>query len=157
MEGEGNRRVEHRTSLLISFRRMIKLHETMLKVVCQKYQLTQIEASIISFLYNNPGKDTAADIVELRMLSKGNVSQAVEALIGKSLLKREPDLQDRRKLHLFLREEAAPVIEEIERMQSHYVQELFDGITDEEWEHYQAVNEKIMENVDHAVKRREEL
>ena len=40
-----------------------------------------MEADIISFLKNNPGKDTAADIVELRMLSKGAVSKTVEALI----------------------------------------------------------------------------
>lgn len=54
------------------------------------YRLTLIEATIISFLQNNPGKDTAADIVELRMLSKGNVSQAVESLMQKALLRREP-------------------------------------------------------------------
>ena len=71
----------------------------MLKDICNNYQLTIIEATIISFLYNNPGKDTAADIVELRMLSKGNVSQAVESLIQKSLLKREQDKEDRRKIH----------------------------------------------------------
>ena len=43
-----------------------------------------------------------ADIVELRMLLKGNVSQAVESLIQKSLLKREQNKEDRRKIHLSL-------------------------------------------------------
>ena len=42
----------------------------MLKEICGAYHLTMIEANIISFLYNNPGKDTAGDIVELRMLSR---------------------------------------------------------------------------------------
>ena len=55
----------------------------MLKAICEEYRLTLIEATIISFLHNNPAKNTAADIVELRMLSKGNVSQAVESLIQK--------------------------------------------------------------------------
>lgn len=64
------------TDFLMYFRRIIKLHESMLKEICETYQLTMIEANIISFLYNNPGRDTARDIVELRMLSKGNVSQA---------------------------------------------------------------------------------
>ena len=55
------------------------------------------------FLYNNPGKDTAADITELRMLSKGNVSQAVESLIQKGSAKDGPLTRlDRRKIHLSL-------------------------------------------------------
>lgn len=60
------------TDFLTNIRRIIKLHESMLKGICETYRLSLIEATIISFLYNNPGKDTAADIVELRMLSKGN-------------------------------------------------------------------------------------
>ena len=69
------------TEFLMNIRSIIKLHESMLREICGEYQLALIEATIISFLHNNPGKDTAADIVELRMLSKGNVSQAVESLI----------------------------------------------------------------------------
>ena len=55
-------------------------------------RLTITEGKVISFLYNNPGKDTAADITELRMLSKGNVSQAVESissLWGRSIFKKK--------------------------------------------------------------------
>ena len=85
------------TSILMGVRSMMKLYESMLKEVCEEYQLAQIEVTIISFLYNNPGKDTAGDIAELRMLSKGNVSQAVENLIQKSLIQRIPDESDRRR------------------------------------------------------------
>ena len=59
------------TEFLMNIRSIIKLHESMLREICGEYQLALIEATIISFLHNNPGKDTAADIVELRMLSKG--------------------------------------------------------------------------------------
>ena len=65
------------TGFLMNIRRIMKLHDGMLKEICAKYQLTPIEAKIIRFLYNNPEKDTATDIVELRMLQKGNVSAAV--------------------------------------------------------------------------------
>ena len=59
------------TDYLTGIRRISKLHESMLKeYVCQEYGLTLAEATVISFLYNNPGRDTAADIVELRMLQK---------------------------------------------------------------------------------------
>ena len=76
------------TDFLAHIRLTMKLQEQMLKNICETWQLTITEGKVISFLYNNPGKDTAADITELRMLSKGNVSQAVESLIQKGLLKR---------------------------------------------------------------------
>ena len=84
------------TELFMGLRSLFRLYDKMLKKVCTEHDLTLVEADIISFLHNNPGKDTAADIVELRMLSKGAVSKSVESLIQKSLLERTPDLEDRR-------------------------------------------------------------
>ena len=84
----------HQTNTLLSnIRRIVRLYDSMLRPVCDRYGLAPIEATIISFLQNNPGRDTAADIVELRMLSKSNVSQAVESLIQKSLLQRRQDTE----------------------------------------------------------------
>ena len=74
------------TDLLVLMQRIGKMHEQMLKELCRQYDLSLIEAKIIAFLHNNPTKDTAGDIVELRMLSKGNVSQAVDLLCQKGLL-----------------------------------------------------------------------
>ena len=67
------------------------------------------------FLKNNPQKDTAADIVELRMLSKAAVSKGADALIQKGMLEREADPTDRRKIHLKLTKEAFPVTREIQK------------------------------------------
>ena len=72
------------TDLLVLMQRIGKMHEQMLKELCRQYDLSLIEAKIIAFLHNNPTKDTAGDIVELRMLSKGNVSQAVDLLCQNS-------------------------------------------------------------------------
>lgn len=143
------------TDFLINIRRIIKLHELMLKDICNNYQLTIIEATIISFLYNNPGKDTAADIVELRMLSKGNVSQAVESLIQKSLLKREQDKEDRRKIHLSLTLNSEPITKSIEDVGKQFHEEIFSGLTLEEQDIYDRVNHHIMENTRKAMARRE--
>ncbi len=132
--------------LLTNIRRIIKLHESMLKDICGEYRLTLIEATIISFLYNNPSRDTAGDIVELRMLSKGNVSQAVEALIQKSLLKRRQDTEDRRKIHLSLTEAAAPITQEIEQIQIKFRNQVFQGFSEEERELFAQFNQRIAEN-----------
>ena len=65
------------TELFMGMRSLFRLYDKMLKKVCTEHDLTLIEADIISFLQNNPGKDTAADIVELRLLSKGAVSKGL--------------------------------------------------------------------------------
>lgn len=120
------------THFLVQFRQLNKLYECMLKEICRRHKLTLIETTIISFLYNNPGRDTAADIVELRMLSKGNVSQAVELLIQKSLLKRIPDENDRRRIHLELLPDAIPITNEIDTIKETFRTELFHGFSKEE-------------------------
>ena len=58
------------TELWMGLRSLLRLYDKMLKKVCMEHDLTVIEADVISFLQNNPGKDTAADIVDLRLLSK---------------------------------------------------------------------------------------
>lgn len=145
----------HTTDFLMNIRRIIKLHESLLKEICSQYHLTLIEATIISFLYNNPGKDTAGDIVELRMLSKGNVSNAVELLIQKSLLQRTPDASDRRKIHLSLLPETKPITDAIDTIQNQFYEEVFNGFSEDEYAYFQTLNQRLMENTKNAAKRRE--
>ena len=142
------------TTYLTNFRRIIKLHEAMLKDICEQYGLTLMEATIISFLYNNPGKDTAADIVELRMLSKGNVSQGVEGLIQKALLQRRQDTRDRRRIHLTLLPAAAPITQTIENIQTQFHREVFCGLSEEDRAQFDRINARIMENTKAAIARR---
>lgn len=143
------------TDFLTNIRRIIKLHESMLKGICETYRLSLIEATIISFLYNNPGKDTAADIVELRMLSKGNVSQAVESLMQKSLLQRRQDTEDRRKIHLSLTQASQPITASLKELFQQFHEELFFGLSKEELELFDRVNEQIIVNTQNAIARRE--
>ena len=117
------------TDFLLSIRTSVKLHETLLKKICETCHLTLIEGKVIAFLHNNPGKDTAADIAEFRMLSKGNVSQAVESLIQKGLLQRIPDLHDRRRIHLVLLASSDPITAKIDCMMEEYRQYLFQGFS----------------------------
>lgn len=142
------------TDYLMNIRRINKLHESMLKDVCETYRLTAIEGNVISFLYNNPGKDTAGDIVELRMLSKGNVSQAVELLIQKGLLQRRQDETDRRKIHLSLLPAARPITEEIETMRKQFHEEIFSGFSEEEYERFDQLSSRMMQNTKRAMERR---
>ena len=143
------------TNFLTNFRRTIKLYDTMLKEICGAYHLTMIEANLISFLYNNPGKDTAGDIVELRMLSKGNVSTAVEALIQKHLIEREQDKTDRRRIHLYLLPAAEPITNRISEIREQFSEEILFGFSEEERKQFEVLNDRLWENTRNAMKRRE--
>lgn len=142
----------HQTNTLLSnIRRIIRLYDTMLKPVCERYGLVPIEATIISFLFNNPGRDTAADIVEFRRLSKSNVSQAVESLIQKSLLQRRQDTEDRRRIHLSLTPASKPITREIDAVREDFRKQIFRGFTEEEQKQFARFNERIAENTKTAV------
>ena len=126
----------------------IKLYEKMTAQVCQNYDLSRTEVDILAFLANNPGKDTARDIVELRMIPKANVSQAVETLIQKEFLKRRPDREDRRIVHLEITKKATNIVDDIIWAQNKFFKTLFEGFTDEEKRLYAELNFKMFKNIE---------
>ena len=142
------------TEFWLGLRGMIKLYEKTMKTVCTAHALTMVETDIIAFLKNNPQKDTAADIVELRMLSKGAVSKGVEALIQKELIRRYPDTEDRRRLHLKLTDRSEPILTDIERAQTEFWNTVFEGFSAEELEIHERLKTHMFENVRNAEERR---
>lgn len=142
------------TEFWLGLRGMIKLYEKTMKTVCTAHALTMVETDIIAFLKNNPQKDTAADIVELRMLSKGAVSKGVEALIQKKLIRRYPDTEDRRRLHLQLTDRSELILTDIERAQTEFWNTVFEGFSEEELEIHERLKTHMFENVRNAEERR---
>ena len=141
------------SNLWLGIRKSLKLYEQMLKGVCIQYQLTGIEADVISFLQHNPGKDSAMDMVELRLLSKGSISKAVEGLIQKSILRRHQDVEDRRVIHLELLPDAEPILDSIEKVQQRFWEIVFSGFTAEELSLYESFNRRILNNTLTAIER----
>lgn len=143
------------TELWTGLRSLIRLYDKMLKKVCTEHELSLVEADVISFLRNNPGKDTAVDIVELRGLSKGAVSKAVELLIRKSFLERIPDTEDRRRIHLKLKPEAEPVTEMIDEVKEEFLNTVLGGFTSEELEAHSRFFQRVFDNTRHELERRD--
>ena len=141
------------TEVFMGLRSLFRLYDKMLKRVCTEHELTVVEADIISFLQNNPEKDTAADIVELRGLSKGAVSKAVECLIQKSLLERIPDTADRRKIHLKIMPAAGPVTESINEVREEFVDTVLEGFTKEELVMQNQFLGRLFENTKRAIEK----
>lgn len=135
-----------RTELLLGLRRIVKFYEFSMKPVENRFELSHMETEILAFLHNNPGLDTASDIVELRMFKKGNVSQAAENLCRRGLLCREQDLKDRRKSHLHITEAAQDILEEIERARLSFQTRLFSGFSEDELSLFQSLNSRLFDN-----------
>ncbi len=135
------------SNILFITRGITKLYEQYLEDFRKANKFSQVELTIISFLYNNPEMDTASDIVEMRMLQKGNVSQGVESLINRGLLCRTPDTNDRRRSHLSLTDDAMPLVEEIELQNQRLLNHIFSGFSKKEHEQYANLNKRIHCNV----------
>lgn len=138
--------MEHIPELLLELRHFKKLYESASRPVCRAHGLTQTELDVIGFLDNHPHEDTASDITELRMLPKANVSQAVEVLIQKGMLRRVPDEADRRRLHLCLTAAGRAVAVDIRASRLRMTAILEEGFTAEEWEQYQMLHRRMKEN-----------
>ncbi len=138
---------------LNSIRQTMKLYDQCLEGIRTAHHLTKIEIIIISFLSNNPGHDTVAEISEMRMLSKGNVSRAVDGLIQRGLLKRLPDQADRRRVHLLLTDASAPIVESIHDAAMDFMRLLFDGFTPEDVTTFCTLNKRLTQNVSKNLER----
>lgn len=123
-----------------------KLFDSILKSVCDKYNLGRPELDIIAFLHTNNDMDVASDIVEHCGLSKANISQAVDRLIQKNLIVCETDSYDRRKHHLYLTENTAELVEDIEDALVFYRNILIGGLTDKELSVYTDISRRMCEN-----------
>ena len=120
----------------------------------EKLSITHTEIEIIMLLFNNPDYDTAKDISELRKFPKSCVSKAVDDLIKKDYLESFIDISDRRILHLKLKEPSKPVIKLSQKIRTHFLEIICQGIDDREKEELLKILNTISINVKEALKEK---
>ncbi len=98
--------------------------------LCQELKLPQTAFDILMFLANNPGYQTAGDIVEIRRIKANLVSVNVDKLVREGYLRREAVAGDRRKTRLACTENAERVAERGRAVQEAFFARLFEH-TDE--------------------------
>ena len=121
-----------------------KLYVSSCRTVCQKYELTQTEFEILDFLGEKTGLDTANEISRQRLIKKANVSTSVERLIKKGYLRRIPDSNDRRLIHLELTGKADRPVSEIRKTQREFFSRFFLGLSAEEIATYKMLTKKLL-------------
>lgn len=144
--------MEQQVTDLARWRRIGKLVERMTAQVADRYALSKAEADVLIFLVNNPGLDTASDIVSYRLMPKASVSQAVEQLIQKGLLTRSTDPKDRRQVRLLLTDSANPAAQLVADERLAFEERMFAGFNQTERELYRRMNTRVLQNIEDALK-----
>ena len=70
------------------------------RCICEKYELTYMEFTVLMFLANNPQYDTATQIVRYRHLAKSHVSVSIRSLQERGLILGEHKGGNHRTIHL---------------------------------------------------------
>ncbi len=130
-----------------------KLYSELLKSVCGRFGLSAIEAKIIGALKFCPDAYTAGEIAAAKLLSKGNVSTAVDKLIRRGFLWSETDKTDRRRINLYLTPAAEPICAGIGDCLKLFDECVFAGFTAEEKAVFNALKERMAANARAASRR----
>lgn len=125
--------------------------------VCTKHGLTRMELDILLFLANNPRYDTATDMVEVRYLSKSQVSGAVRLLEGKGYLRKEYMQDNKKTAHLKICGNAAFVIADGRAAQEEFIAVLTEGLSGQERESMRRCLKHVRKNIDIYLKEETKL
>ncbi len=124
-----------------------KLHEKKLCKIYEKYDLRKIDIEIIIYLANCGDKDTARDIANTNMFTKGHISQSVKRLTEMEYIRVEHDEKDMRIQHLKLTDKVKPLLDELLAQREEMETRVFAGVTEEESKVMKQVFEKMCANI----------
>ena len=124
-----------------------KLYSNVFERIALKHNITANEVLILTFLKDDFDQDMATDIVNNLMISKSHVSLSVNNLEKEGYIVKRQDINDKKKVHLEITENAKPILDEIEKEQNRLYEVIFKGINDEEKEVLGLVLQKICNNI----------
>lgn len=124
-----------------------KLYEKKLCKIYEKYDLRKIDMEIIVYLANSGNEDTAKDIANTNMFTKGHISQSVKRLNQLGFISIIQDEKDMRVQHLKLTGNVEPMIKELKSEKDKVASCVFAGVTDEENQVLAKVFEKMCDNI----------
>ena len=130
-----------------------KFNEKKLCKIYEKYDLRKIDMEIVIYLANCGDEDTARDIANTNMFTKGHISQSVKRLTDMNFIKVEHDEKDMRVQHLKLTENVKPLLDELLSIKEKIVHSVFAGITEAESKVMDKVLKKICNNIMSEMKK----
>lgn len=138
-------------TILADAKNLADAYAVMLQPLCRQWQLPRTAVDILLFLANNPGSDTATDIVKQRGIKPNLVSMHVERLVNEGYLLREAIPGDRRKVRLQCTDRAQPVITQGRNIQERFIRALTGNIDAQSMQIFQTVMQQILQNAAHIL------
>ena len=129
-----------------------KIYDQSLEPVCKKYQLTRMELDILLFLANNPGYDTAKEIIERRRLTKSHVSMSLKDLERRELVQKEYYPGNQKTAHLKLSSASIQMVAEGQQAQKKFFQTVFRDFNPEDVSRMEDYFERMRKNMQNALK-----
>lgn len=119
---------------------------------CLEHKITRMELDILLFLANNPGFDTATDIVEIRYLAKSQVSSSLRLLEERGYIRKEYARGNRKTAHLKVCDKASAVIADGREAQTKFLNVMLQGFTREDVRCMKQYTDRIFGNIDRYLK-----
>ena len=128
-----------------------RLMEKEMEPVERRYGLQKIDMHILFFLAKSADHNTAKDIVQLNMFTKGHISQSLTRLQKKGYIQIMQDKEDRRCTHNYLSGDADEIIQELKKAYRNIQDIILNGVTEEEQAVLASVAKKVGQNIKNAL------
>ena len=115
--------------------------------VCRKYGITVIGLRILTFLGDNPERNTAKDICSCRFIKNSIASMTIDKLVNRGYITRESDAKDRRIQRLKLTGEADPIVKDGRKMREQFTELIFEDFSREEIDLFLSMIDRICDSV----------
>lgn len=155
MDGESTDNIDEIERFLYgsAYRRYVAL---MTGPLLRKHDLQEIDLFTLSALWKLKGKNTAKDLAELNVRTKGHISQSLHRLKSKGFINMNRDRSDRRVVHNILTEKAEMVIKEAQAVHEDMNRKLLQGISRSDMDRMAGCIGQIMENLQACIDAAEE-
>lgn len=129
-----------------------KIYDRTMEPLCDRYDITRMELDILLFLANNPGYDTATDIVEQKRFTKSHVSCSLRLLDEKGYIQRTLYPGNRKTVHLKLLPAASEIVKAGQEAQRNVFCQIFGRLSAEEIDMLRQISQKISATIRDALK-----
>ena len=129
-----------------------KLYSRCVGDVCVRHRISRMELDILLFLANNPLYDTATDIVDIRYLSKSQVSASIRLLEECGYIRKEYTGGNRKTAHLKICEAAAEILRDGKAAQEKFLSIMMEDFSPDEQICMKQYYDRIYHNISRYLK-----
>lgn len=131
-----------------------KLIEKKMEPLSEQYGLQKIDLLILHYLNHSGKHDTSSDMLHLNMFTKGHISQSLTRLEEKGYIITKHDESDHRTIHNYVRDDAFPLLKEIEKRHKQIYEIILKDISNEDKKVLLKIAKQVNANITEELEKR---